>query len=88
MSKAWMKELEEGKLGWQTDAIAIDEVHSVTEWYVSLFAYLSSSLTRDECFSNYACFFGDVRKTKIKGRLLASPPFSHHSDSFVSTCSE
>ena len=41
LSKAWMKELKEGKLDRQTAAIAIDEVHSVTEWYVSLFAYLS-----------------------------------------------
>jgi len=38
LSKAWMKELKEGKLGRQTAAIVIDEVHSVTEWYVSLFA--------------------------------------------------
>ena len=38
LSKAWMKELKEGKLGRQTAAIAIDEVQSVTEWYVSLFA--------------------------------------------------
>ena len=32
LSKAWMNELKEGKLGRQTAAIAIDEVHSVTEW--------------------------------------------------------
>ena len=32
LSKAWMKELKEGKLCRQTAAIAIDEVHSVTEW--------------------------------------------------------
>ena len=32
LSKDWMKELKEGKLGQQTVAIAFDEVHSVTEW--------------------------------------------------------
>ena len=34
-----MKELQEGKLGRQMTAMAIHEVHSVTEWYISLFAY-------------------------------------------------
>ncbi|XP_068762083.1 ATP-dependent DNA helicase RecQ-like [Montipora capricornis] len=32
LSKAWIKELKDGKLGKQTAAIALDEVHSVTEW--------------------------------------------------------
>ena len=36
LAKTWMKELKEGKLGRQTVAIALDEVHSVTEWYVRL----------------------------------------------------
>ena len=34
LAKTWMKELKDGKLGRQTVAIALDEVHSVTEWYV------------------------------------------------------
>ena len=32
LSKEWTKELQEGKLGKQVAAIAIDEVHSITEW--------------------------------------------------------
>ena len=32
LSKAWMKELKEGRLDRQTAAVALDEVHSVTEW--------------------------------------------------------
>ena len=32
LSKEWRKELQEGQLGKQTVAIAIDEVHSITEW--------------------------------------------------------
>ena len=31
LSKEWTKELQKGKLGKQVAAIAIDEVHSVTE---------------------------------------------------------
>ena len=36
LARTWMKDLKEGKLGRQTVAIALDEVHSVTEWYVCL----------------------------------------------------
>ena len=32
LSKEWRKQLQEGQLGMQTVAIAIDEVHSITEW--------------------------------------------------------
>ena len=32
LSKSWKKELKDGKLGQQTAALALDEVHSVTEW--------------------------------------------------------
>ena len=32
LSREWKRELQEGQLGKQTVAIAIDEVHSVTEW--------------------------------------------------------
>ena len=32
LSKEWTKERQEGKLGKQVAAIAIDEVHSITEW--------------------------------------------------------
>ena len=32
LSKVWRKQLQEGQLGMQTVAIAIDEVHSITEW--------------------------------------------------------
>ncbi|XP_068671131.1 ATP-dependent DNA helicase RecQ-like [Montipora foliosa] len=32
LSKVWRKELQGAQLGMQTVAIAIDEVHSVTEW--------------------------------------------------------
>lgn len=39
LSKSWMKELQEGKLGRQTIAMAIYEVHSVTEMSNSLFAH-------------------------------------------------
>ena len=39
--KSWMKELKERKLGWQTAAVALDEVHSVTEWYIWLFMWLA-----------------------------------------------
>ena len=34
LSKTWQKELQYGKLGKQTSALALDEVHSVTEWLV------------------------------------------------------
>ena len=34
LPKSWMKELKERKLGWQKAAVAFDEVHSVTEWYI------------------------------------------------------
>ena len=34
LSKSWRKELQYGKLGQQTSALALDEVHSVTEWLV------------------------------------------------------
>ena len=32
LSKEWRKQLQEGQLGMQTVTIAIDEVHSITEW--------------------------------------------------------
>ena len=32
LSTSWRKELRDGKLGRQTVALALDEVHSVTEW--------------------------------------------------------
>ena len=32
LSKEWRKKLQQGKLGKQTVAITIDEVHSITEW--------------------------------------------------------
>ena len=32
LSKVWRKQLQEGQLGMQTVAIAINEVHSITEW--------------------------------------------------------
>ena len=31
---------ERGELGLQTAAVALDEVHSVTQWYVWLFTWL------------------------------------------------
>ena len=34
LSKTWQKELQYGKRGKQTSALALDEVHSVTEWLV------------------------------------------------------
>ena len=34
LPKSWMKELKEGKLGRQTASVALDEVNSVTKWYV------------------------------------------------------
>ena len=41
LPKSWMKELKERKLGWQKAAVAFDEVHSVTEWYIWLFMWLA-----------------------------------------------
>ena len=32
LSKTWITELKDGKHGRQTVALALDEVHSVTEW--------------------------------------------------------
>jgi len=34
LSKSWRKELQYGKLGQQTSALALDEIPSVTEWFV------------------------------------------------------
>ena len=39
LSKDWRKELRNGKLGSQTVEMALDEVHSVTEWYVRSFVF-------------------------------------------------
>ena len=60
LSKAWMKELKEGNLGRQTAAIAIDEVHSVTEWYVSHFA----DINRDNSLIMHV---SSARCEKLKG---------------------
>ena len=41
LPKSWMKELKERKLGWQMAEVALDELHSVTEWYIWLFMSLA-----------------------------------------------